>query len=1222
LADADNYSAEIRLRQNNCSAANNGVVAVSVGIDEEDSIYERFIYADVSNGVRDRLMIGYSDRNDNSAYWKIQNISEEIGLLDKASRSTEYFTLKAEKIEDKLMLSAGDTSISAVSEVGYIDSGKGMNQLKVTAHSSDISIDRMTVKALQRVTGISLETDTTPEVGEVCNISLFGHQYGRKTKIYPTEYQLTYDNSDVRIEGDCITFLKSGRTVIEATVTSRSGEILTDEIVLDIKESSFVEIEAPEAVLLKSTNSYRVVNADGNPIKCDISCDTLEFFNDTFYAEKAGNHTVHISYCGKIFSQSIYVSDYEEIRFSLPEKVKRNEKAQFTLEGRKGSLWEEISYTDMLFDKNRATVSGNSFELKWYGDTEFTAICDGIRTTGNVYAEEESVGEIFFEDFEKEPVYDGFVYDLSAKRNYGGSTMLMLDCNRTEPVYTNALFRISGKFCVDETEKDSNMSFFGIKLYHQKHPVVCSVGDYMRIGGVSGEEKPDIFDGKIHNFSVVVLDRGIEFSVDGITRTSYADFGVCDGFSISASGLRAYIDDIRYEKLTMPGGTPDKIEAVNAKIVLNRYESYSLEEINGIRAVYGDSYRFLSEYNTLSRSVIRGVQYAKIQNGIISFDKNTPENTLVRIQAQYKNFSCTYDIILTSGGMTNSEYLKSTVQKRRKDFVMRLLGDAQKGVSLKVDSGELLPIYIGMISEPYARDYTDDIRWHLRMTDYSEKILGSAEGAGDFGLLQAIRCYHQLKGKIKAAPDVFDEILRYLDGFTYPEESAALSENHRLTYYICEQLGSELTGRVPAKEKLKQFFREKLDNGFMEEASPHYTVVDLYALETLYLFTTDAELKKLSYDMVTLLYAKQLINSIDSSVAGAVMREYPAFGKTMTYLPGTLMFGEGYRIDESYPIRNIQLSGILFSDYIAPDILFEIASQREYPYAYKTASRIYSFPFDASITQKVTRYSYLTERYAMGSVLHTDNIDTYKKESGSYAPIIAGHQEIPWSLGIKGNPECLILDSHPGNTEQHRFFSGDIDCLCYEYMQDENVSIGMHKIEKSDKLSYIHMLIPKKQYRMCLEENGWIFLEKNGVYIAIKMLADGNVADSAAYTWGSGSYDGQNLGEIEAIINSRDTAFVCEVSDDSQYESLEEFKQNILQNTKIDYTISSGNYELSYQTTDGRKLKIDQITGKKYINDMEQSYENHPVIESPYLECRNGTAKIIYGTDFYEMKVE
>lgn len=149
------------------------------------------MYADVLNGVRDRLMLAYSDKNDNSAYWKTQQMSEETGLLDKTSRSTGYFTMLAEKIDDELTLTAGDTSISAVSEMGYIDSGSGLREMKITSHSSDVSIDSIKIKSLVKVAGINLETDKTPVVGEVSDISLFGYNRGQKYKISHDEYRLT-----------------------------------------------------------------------------------------------------------------------------------------------------------------------------------------------------------------------------------------------------------------------------------------------------------------------------------------------------------------------------------------------------------------------------------------------------------------------------------------------------------------------------------------------------------------------------------------------------------------------------------------------------------------------------------------------------------------------------------------------------------------------------------------------------------------------------------------------------------------------------------------------------------------------------------------------------------------------------------------------------------------------------------------------------------------------
>ena len=461
--------------------------------------------------------------------------------------------------------------------------------------------------------------------------------------------------------------------------------------------------------------------------------------------------------------------------------------------------------------------------------------------------------------------------------------------------------------------------------------------------------------------------------------------------------------------------------------------------------------------------------------------------------------------------------------------------------------------------------------------------------------------------------DVFEEIKAYLESFSYPPEGTALSENHQLVFLVCKQLGSEITDLTPdSEEDLMDFFEDKLENGFMEVQSPHYMVVDLYALETLWQFTQNLRLKNAAYDMAALIYGMQLADSIDGSIAGACTREYASYGNTMTYLPNTLMFGEGAVINENYPVRNLQLSGLIFSDYLPPDILFEIASGREYPYEYQTRSRVYSFPFDPSISESSVRYSYISNQYAMGALVHTDSLEKYKSSDGSYPRLVIGIQEIPWSLSINGTKECLILDSHPGNSITNENFSGDMNCLCGKYIQDKNVAIGMHKIEKSSALQYTHMQIPKNKYDRYVEERGWIFLEKNGVYIAIKPLKDGNITDTAAYSWQS---------NMEILQESKDTAFVCEVADED-YGTLEVFKRDILQKTNLQYVISNDQYMLCYQTTDGRMIKLDYNSGVGYVDGIIKDYSNVDVIMSPYVTCSDGEGTFIYQDKSYKVRLK
>ena len=75
---------------------------MAVGVDEENSVFDRFVFADVDQSMRDRLMLGYSDENDNAAFWHKIVVSDETGQLNKTDHTTEYFNLTAKKIDGLL----------------------------------------------------------------------------------------------------------------------------------------------------------------------------------------------------------------------------------------------------------------------------------------------------------------------------------------------------------------------------------------------------------------------------------------------------------------------------------------------------------------------------------------------------------------------------------------------------------------------------------------------------------------------------------------------------------------------------------------------------------------------------------------------------------------------------------------------------------------------------------------------------------------------------------------------------------------------------------------------------------------------------------------------------------------------------------------------------------------------------------------------------------------
>lgn len=919
--NADDYIIEARMKQNDCTAAKNGAFSMAVGVDEENSVFDRFVFADVDQSMRDRLMLGYSDENDNAAFWHKIVVSDETGQLNKTAHTTEYFNLTAKKIDGLLSLEQGDKKIAANSEISATASGKGGNCMKLTAHSVDVSIDSLKITELAEATALQIQTETAPKAGQVCDFQILGVNEGKNYRLSPETYQLTWDSEAVMIENERITFKKAGETVVKVQTKSIDGKKLTASLKICVGEADReIKLILPESVLLGSVNEYKIVNSANEEIACDrIECDTLDFGKKSFYAGTPGDHKVKVWYGDSTAEGTIHVSEYEGMELVADKTdIQPGDRLTFTLWGVKSGVREKsLDYGSLIYDSTKVESGDGYVSLKGYGKTTIAAIYDGIKTSTEIIAHQPEKGEVFSENFEGEKVFDGFAYDLTKVAQKGGSRALLLEDERVDVDTEDASnYEVSGKFFVAAKDDTAFLPYFGIELHSGNKPVLCSVSDCLRIASVSGDETVSVMNGNWHSFCVKVLDRAVEFTVDNITRTGYGDYNTSGDFAFVSGGMKVYLDDITYTRLALPSGVPEKIAPSNKTIQLCKYGKYAVEEINGIKAINSDgTYRYVSDYNTLSRRIVSGMKYAEISGGVISFSKDAPENCLVRIEAKYAGKTCTYDIRLTDSGMTQAEYIKSTVDRRRGDFAMYLARQAVRNPDLS-DIGGLAAIYADMILNPKSRDYTDIVRWHIRQAIYGEKINGDANGAGDFALLQAIRCYYQLRGKVRAEQKAFDEIKNYLNQVSYPAKNVALSENPRLVFDVCEQLGAEITGRsTDAEEHLIAYFTEKLNNGFMEVQSPHYMVVDLYALETLWQFTENARLKQAAFDMAALIYGMQLTDSTDGMIAGACVREYAAFGKTMTYLPSALMFGEGILL------TRITLSVIYsFQELSFPDI--------------------------------------------------------------------------------------------------------------------------------------------------------------------------------------------------------------------------------------------------------------------------------------------------------------
>ena len=657
--DADDYQIQLRLRQNQCTASKNGAFSLAVSIDEENKVFDRFVYADTDGSARDRLELAYSDGGDNAAYWNKTAVSEEIGQLNRKRRTTEYFNVTAEKLGDTLFVIQGANSISSKCETLGMRLGNGKNNLKLSAHSADICVDSLKINALSPVSSIIIETDPNPTVGQVCDFRVFGRNKSGRCEIFPGSYQLTYDSDAVTIKEGRIIFKKVGSTSVKAVVTDIDGYRFETDFMINVSNASGgIHLKAPESVLLGKTYPFYVQNDAGREIVCDsITGEGLVFSAKQFYANTPGEHTVTLKMGSETVETSIYVSEYEELELVTEKSnVALGEEIQFTLFGVKNSGRAEIIADQLQYDSNAIEITNQKISLKKYGIHTITAVYKGIEVSVALKAIQPESGGIFYENFEGEKSYYGFSFDPSKISKKGGSRALLMQDESVVIDTENASdYEIRGRFFVAATDASAFLPYFGIEVHQGNQPVLCSAGEYMRIGCVSGEEHLQLQNGAWHTFSVKTVGRNIAYTIDQTTHTSVRNAYGSGNIAFYAEGMKIFLDDIRYSKQ--------------------------------------------------SGSVVQG---------------NTNESSLTEDEG--------------------AEHLKSTVKKRREDFAMYLLEKAKNTPGIE-ESSQLANIYALMMLHPKNCDYTNLLRWQLRHTEYSEKLLGSANGSGDFSLLQAIRCF-------------------------------------------------------------------------------------------------------------------------------------------------------------------------------------------------------------------------------------------------------------------------------------------------------------------------------------------------------------------------------------------------------------------------------------------------------------------------------------------------
>lgn len=774
-----------------------------------------------------------------------------------------------------------------------------------------------------------------------------------------------------------------------------------------------------------------------------------------------------------------------------------------------------------------------------------------------------------------------------------------------------------------------------------------NAANYMRINTSPGP-RVNIVDSSWHTFSAKASNNQYIFTLDNTVQYYASGSSMSGGFSFRAENCEVYIDDITVRKLEgdpYPGNPPQTITSItadNTNVTANKYDTVSIAELTAIKANYsGGKFKYITKDGGLSFSITAGSDKAEIFNGdTFRFKSNAADGDTVTVHASYEGVACDINITAAVPAGSEIDYVKSGTQIRQESLLYKLRNAYEKADSPPYAKNYwyLSEIFGKMMLNPEEMNYDDEINWMMDEIAYDEsRPDGRAVSAGDFYFAQMMILYKMLDGRVNVSSSVWDDMINQLKTINYSNPTEFLSENHRILYFVCGYLVSEtwpdavmwngktgLENQLMFKGYLKDWINRRLKMGMGEYDSVSYYGIDIGGLSILYTFASDPTAKSMAFDMLDYLFADMAVDSLEANIGGAHARTYADS-------PDTLLFGMSnyaadflfntsiWHVDEAYTTVQVQAGLVPISSYRPSDAVYAIALDRDKRFDNKERKAIYTIPDSYSdASQSIKKYTHVTPEYTLGSVQQQE-IAVFDNMH------FQGMQEIPWSLTFGKSMGAVIFDSHPGvNETDSSYFIGNRGIIDYKYFQESNVVLGMHKITNASMPQFTHFWIPKAYFDEVVDGtgcNGWIFIRKDGAFAAIKMLRNGSVTNVVQYSWTkSGKW-----ADIEAKINSANTAFICEAADSTEFSgTFEDFKAAILSNeasNPITYVINNG-YYIQYKGLNGKTLKLNYNTDERDINGTPvdfNAYKSHEVVNpggTNYVSAdwNTGVITIAYGS--------
>lgn len=486
------------------------------------------------------------------------------------------------------------------------------------------------------------------------------------------------------------------------------------------------------------------------------------------------------------------------------------------------------------------------------------------------------------------------------------------------------------------------------------------------------------------------------------------------------------------------------------------------------------------------------------------------------------------------------------------------------------------------------------------------------QGECDFVAQKLCRAWHQF-GVDRLEPATERLIKNYFINHDFA--SLYQSENHAFLFHTSRFLMAQewrgetfkaykKTGEQLWKDDrlwLKRFLIFRASQGWAEFNSVCYLAPVWECLACLYDFASDANLRQLAGDMMTLLLTEMAVNSLEGMYGGAHGRIYENHALNHATEPCRIL-NYLYFNGEEPPISLLQHSFVIdvaSCRYRPPPLVVDIALNRCHPYAIRERKHLHNLadvlpvaPLEGSIY----KYSWWTPNYILGCVQQQDAYPDgdcchHPHHEGMAVPedqrltqAYAHHQQHEWDLSFAAKPDARIFTHHPGLDGSHNYWTGDRQCGCGQFLQQRSAVVAVYDIPFDQPCAWIHAYLPRVAFDEVVERDGWLFILSGTSCAALALLP--------SYQW---TTDGE-WANREVVSNGHKHGVVCEAGILQDFGGFAAFQEEICGN-RISFVPDLP--ALSYHSNRAGLLEIGPKAEKR-VNGQPAEF-SCSTYESPYL---------------------